>query len=956
LYTRYGMNNSLPQNSVKDIVKDLYGFIWIATENGLVKYDGQNFETYNKFNISDTHFGAFYGVPEKDSLVLFSSQEKQQIIIKNRRLQIPSVHFSIKSYIEKGKKFTLFNKNRIGYIYDSNTNYYINIKNTRYHFINGKKIIYQQGIKKKELPISYGIMNAIFMDNDRLFIRDTIQRKVYMLHNGEVTKVTSPSILLDTNTRLYWQQTTNQTFIIKNNKLYKVYYKDNHFSIEYLFTYNEESKSFIHSIYYDADSHKLFLGSLIQGLNIVTLSDFIQPQRESPNWDNVAHSSLPFSDSSIIMPQGLEIGRNGVIKSYPFNSLNSYFMLYDDEQNILSLSLTTLIKHYKKDNYRTNSIIESGKFTITGLFKSKGLYFMALTNVYNEHFLRLYHDGKFQEIENNFRFKNNINSCVAIDPNNFLVGTSDGLYKVSALERNIKKISPELNIKYIIENKDKDYWITTAGKGFFLLKSFKLKSIPPDKDHFLLTPHYILEDQHENLWISSNNGLYKVAKKEVLISIQDSSKRPSYYRYDTKNGLLNNEFNGGSMPNAYELNNKHFVFPSMQGFVIFNPDSVRTYYPRKNTMKIDRMRIDDGEITFFNNKISQKNNIDQLEIFIDIPYYSSHENLHIDVKWGKGPWKEIKEQRKLDIFNLKPGNYKLTFRVFLGPKLGYDYKSIELKVLPSFYQTKWFYALMTLMIISSVVILITLRTRHLKNSNKKLEKSLQQEKELLASETEYQKKLMEVISHDITTPLKFIYEMSQQMTEIKDAEMQKEYFDCIHRSSEELYKFTRNLKNYAELFKNPESINSESYSLYKVTEEKKLLFQEIAARKNIVIINHVNPDIQLNTNKSIVNVILHNIIDNAVKYTDGGSIEIDNINCDKYTEITIKDTGRGMSKKQLHFYNRLAKTLSPLIGDFEKQGIGLHLVIQLSKKSDIKISFEYNIPNGTIVHIKLTNK
>ena len=37
----------LPQNSVKSIAPDKYGFIWMTTENGLVRFDGKNFKIYN---------------------------------------------------------------------------------------------------------------------------------------------------------------------------------------------------------------------------------------------------------------------------------------------------------------------------------------------------------------------------------------------------------------------------------------------------------------------------------------------------------------------------------------------------------------------------------------------------------------------------------------------------------------------------------------------------------------------------------------------------------------------------------------------------------------------------------------------------------------------------------------------------------------------------------------------
>lgn len=44
------MNNGLPSNAVRVVMKDSKGFIWIGTDGGLCKYDGKNFEVYTKNN------------------------------------------------------------------------------------------------------------------------------------------------------------------------------------------------------------------------------------------------------------------------------------------------------------------------------------------------------------------------------------------------------------------------------------------------------------------------------------------------------------------------------------------------------------------------------------------------------------------------------------------------------------------------------------------------------------------------------------------------------------------------------------------------------------------------------------------------------------------------------------------------------------------------------------------
>src|SRR5688572_9472684 len=44
-------DNGLPQNSVKAIALDRDSYIWIATESGLVRYDGKNFKVFSRSNL-----------------------------------------------------------------------------------------------------------------------------------------------------------------------------------------------------------------------------------------------------------------------------------------------------------------------------------------------------------------------------------------------------------------------------------------------------------------------------------------------------------------------------------------------------------------------------------------------------------------------------------------------------------------------------------------------------------------------------------------------------------------------------------------------------------------------------------------------------------------------------------------------------------------------------------------
>ncbi|MEF9476654.1 hypothetical protein OWR28_01835 [Chryseobacterium sp. 1B4] len=71
------MDNGLPQNSIKDIVKDKYGFIWLSMEGRILRYDGSNFVQYNNFKLKNLSFGDFYGSIKKDSISVFNISEKK---------------------------------------------------------------------------------------------------------------------------------------------------------------------------------------------------------------------------------------------------------------------------------------------------------------------------------------------------------------------------------------------------------------------------------------------------------------------------------------------------------------------------------------------------------------------------------------------------------------------------------------------------------------------------------------------------------------------------------------------------------------------------------------------------------------------------------------------------------------------------------------------------------------
>lgn len=972
--TWYNIDNGLPQSSAKAIVKDLYGFIWISTENGLVRYDGSSFITFNNFKINNLHFGEFIGDPLLDNIAVLNSFQENKIIIKNRFPTLAKLSDSDKTTFLKGNNpIYRVSNNGISSNFYNDIQYFIQLKNSAYYFTEKDAVIYknEKGSEIKiTLPFSNKNLSSTFVCNETLFVNDPKSRKTYSIYKGKLSVSEKHSLFNDPESRVYWQQITNQTFIINHNNIYIAEYKGNELTLKFLVKYDEIGRHSYYSMFYDKDFDKLYLGTLNNGLNILSLSNFYVAKKETDFANNIYFASLPFSKNTIITEDGTEFGKNGIVRQYPFGSSDNYLMMYDNSGNILIQKRKGIFRFYKDSGYRKkdSSFIKKG-FEI--FMKSGNIYASSFSDL-SDYRLQISRKDVAAQPDFTYHFKNFISTFFQYSENEVLAASSDGLYSIVLGTDTITPVQRNIEVKSIIRTKDNQVWIMTSKSGFYLFKNHKLIKMPNDRNNSLQSAHYILEDQKGYYWISSNNGLFKVPKKQLLQYAVDKKTPVYYYRFTKKDGFLTNEFNGSSEPNAYALENGEFVFPSMDGFVFFNPDSIKTYYPEKKNLYLERIKIRNAETQYFHGSLDLKNDYKTADIFIDIPYFSNLENLYLEAKISgqeNSEWEQVSpgKELKYTISNLSPGDYSLRVRMLVSPDGVYEEKTVRFSIEPLFYQTLLFRVSVTVIILVIIMIIVQLTTNFLRIKNKALKQlvhnknselketslTLEVVKSELQKETEYQKKLVETISHDITTPIRFIAMLSQKLYASDDVELQKKYFDSIYKSSEQLYQFTLNLKEYTELYKAENIFEEKEYPINRILEIKRKLFFEIAKEKDTIIINTTGTTVYSRVNESILTAIIHNILDNAVKNTFEGEIILNIKENNQHSIIIITDTGSGMSADQITNYVNLFNNPKLETPSFKGKGLGLHMVIHLVKKIKAGIHFRQNDPKGTVVEIIL---
>lgn len=968
--TWYSIENGLPQSSAKSIIKDKSGFIWISTENGLVRYDGFSFITFNDFNINNVHFGDFLGSVLTDSIYSLNNYQQNKILINQRIPKLVSFKKNDRTVHQKGKKLMKkIDKIFLTLEFHPEYEHFIETKTSKYTFGQNYILYQEKGCQevKIKIPFTNKDFYNLFLFDDRLYVINKKNRKTYIIDKGKLTIDETPTLFNDPDTKIYWQQITNQTIIINKGKIYLLETKKHKLSLKFLIQYDEIGNYPFCAIFYDQDFNKLYLGTLNNGLNIIRISSFHVAKRETDFADNVYYTSLPFTKSSIITGNGTEFSRNGVVGNHHFGNHSKYIMMYDNFGNILLKNENNITTIYKKSGYTTKDSTQIKK-SIDIFSKDGNFYATSLTNI-SDPLLFLFKKSVNTKPDFIYHFKDFVTTFSQYSENEILVGSSGGLYSVNLKTNKITLLLENIHIKSIIKMKDHLIWITTSKNGFYLLKNNRLIKMPNDKNNYLQSAHYILEDAKGFYWISSNNGLFKVPKKQLLAYSENNRSPVFYYRFTKKDGFLTNEFNGSP---GHILENGEFVFPSMNGFVFFNPDTIKTYYPEKGKIFVERVRVNNSKTIYFRNSFTLKNNYKTADIFIDIPYYSTLDNLSIEAKVLEtegAEWEPIDtvKDRKYTISNLEPGDYTLMIRVLISPDGIYEERAIKFNIESLFYQTFAFKIAFILVFIAIILIIIQLRTVFLRLKNKALKQivhnqsselketslNLQLVKNNLQKETEYQKKLIETISHDITTPIKFIAMLSQKLHESDDVKLQKKYFDSIYKSSEHLYQFTLSLKEYSDLYKSGNIVEKEGYLIYKIVEGKKNLFLEIAKEKGTSIILTSKSETLCYVNENIVASIIHNILDNAVKNTFNGTITLDITENEQRISITTSDTGTGMSAEQISGYTQLFNNPELENPALKGKGLGLYMVIHLIKKINAHITITPNYPKGTSIEITL---
>ncbi len=215
----------------------------------------------------------------------------------------------------------------------------------------------------------------------------------------------------------------------------------------------------------------------------------------------------------------------------------------------------------------------------------------------------------------------------------------------------------------------------------------------------------------------------------------------------------------------------------------------------------------------------------------------------------------------------------------------------------------------------------------LKNSKKRAEESDRLKSAFIAN-----------ISHEIRTPMNAIIGFSDLLIQEEDPATRKQYVKNIKISSEQLLVIINDILDISKIESGAISIKKQKISLSKLIREIKSTYETKAAKKNITIkCNYPKHEIndEIITDPNRLAQIINNLMNNALKFTSQGSIELNYelSKNKKWLKFSIVDTGIGINSNELDvIFHRFRQADERHTRKFGGTGLGLSIVKALVEK------------------------
>ena len=981
--------NTLSSTYIMDIEEDVYGNIWIATDNGLdflmadtgviVRMKDRK----DKYNLGELSITSLIKSKYDENIMWVGTENGlMKIDVRNNSIQtfyhdpsdLNSLTNSSITCLEEGEDILWVGTKQGLNIIDKD----LKVKSNRSNSSKDKLFISNMSMDK-DGNLWLSTKEGIFIYNikeerrDYIYIIDSDSIKEYNItknainniyeFGGKKVKFYNNYIFNDSNNNI-WISTSNGVIRYSSeNEKFDILKKDE-------ISKNSISSNIITCIYEDFNG-TIWIGT-DKGVNILNENIIFKSVNK---YDNNAVAMLRHNDYIWIGTKfhGIYI--------YDYKTSELVNILYEEENFNL------------KDRY-IRSMFEINNKYILAVTNKELIYFDTEENSYSE---ILIGDDYYSELSYMYSDWENIWIATTTDFYSYNISSGEKTY----YSENMKEfgINPG-NIKYILQdNKDEDI-IWLGGVNIGLIKYHKQNGVMDKYVRETLNENSLINDyincmvfdSSDNLWIGTNIGLSKF-----------NLKTNEFTSYTTADGLTNNFINSilvddngdiwistnkglnkfdieeevftnftkmdGLHAYQFNLNSSlkldcgYIMFASTEGITYFNPSELKDYKTYNNEVVIGDIYVGKNKVVYDGDELVLEHNYKNLYISYFLPNYERINSITYEymLEGFDSDWIYIDSRNQLDFKYLESGTYTLKIRARDGQGKKTKETSIKIRVKNPIWKTTLAYIIYISIIIALFICIFNYVKilRHLVNQKTiKLNKQLEQNKILsqkIIDNEKFKNNYFINLSHELRTPINVINSTVQLINSINvnkgiTYEKLNQYMEIIGKICNNLLKIINDIIDSSKIETGKYKINKKNYDIVYIVEETALNMRKFIEDKGISLI--IDPEIEekiISCDETEIERCIINLLGNAVKFTqEGGEIRVYIKEVENNIEITIEDTGIGISKEDQEFiFKRFEQVEGTKVTKVSSSGIGLTLVKYIIELHGGYIRLESEINKGS---------
>jgi len=524
----------------------------------------------------------------------------------------------------------------------------------------------------------------------------------------------------------------------------------------------------------------------------------------------------------------------------------------------------------------------------------------------------------------------------------------------------------------------------------------------------------ILEDNAGDLWLTGNLGITRVAKSE-LASFFATGTSVSTTIYDRADGLRSKECSGGSQPAAWKAQDGTLWFPTVKGVAAINPDHIRLNQVPPPVI-IEHVTDDDEQIVPEDLLVLPAGHNKLSFHYAGLSLLQPEENRFMYQLEGEDEaWVEAGTRQTAYYTNLAPGTYRFRVQARNNDGLWSTHEArLQIEIAPFFYQSIYFYLLMGAGIVLVGFWSYRIRVRHLQHRaeelahlveerthdiriakekteqakaiietqarelqelNHGLEEQVDREVKLRIKEREqYEATLLAAkeraeassrfktailgnMNHEFRTPLTAITS-SLQILGAEVPSNLKQFVEIAEKNSNRLFQTLNGLLQLS-------NMEAQHYELDMEPTDLRFAIRSVA---DALALNADVKDIDLRVTLPAAPVagvvdqvafkhLFHHVLENAIKYTDTGQVEVSIRRESEALAVQVTDTGVGISETFLpHVFEAFRQESEGMNRRYEGSGLGLTIAQRLASMMHMKLEIESEHGQGTAVTIFIRDK